>query len=138
MDWWWLIVLVPWGGWYLWRRSKDEEKARVAKQRLSKDKRLHQNIEAGMREYRWREREKPFSWKAKHRELLFETAHLQAFHLNNPAEFRVGFYFKDLDAYGIYGVFAGNGDETITSYYRSDSAFTTETMLAPWYDEDEA
>jgi len=49
-----------------------------------------------MREYHFREREQDF-WKAKEGELLFETAHLSAFHVDHFAESRVGFYFKDTE-----------------------------------------
>jgi hypothetical protein len=81
-----------------------------------------------MREFNWREREQDF-WKAKNGELLFETAHLSAFHVDHPAESRVGFYFKELDEYGLYGFFAGNGDEFHESYYRTDRTFQKEEVL---------
>jgi hypothetical protein len=100
----------------------------VANERLERDTRLHQHIKTGMREYHWREREQPL-WKAKHGERVFETAHLSAFHVNHFAESRVGFYFKDLDEYGLYGFFAGNGDEFFESYYRTDRTFQKEEML---------
>jgi hypothetical protein len=41
----------------------------------------------------------------------------------------VGFYFKDLDEYGLYGFFAGEGEEFFESYYRSDSTFQQEGQL---------
>ncbi|MDF0515749.1 hypothetical protein P0R31_00640 [Bradyrhizobium yuanmingense] len=124
----WLIVLVIAGGWYLWQRSKNVERAKVANERLAKDNRLYERIKAGMREYHWRERDQPL-WRAKHCEMVFETAHLQAFHLDNFAETRVGFYFKDINEYGMYSFFAGNGDDFIESYYRTDSTFQKEGML---------
>lgn len=54
-----------------------------------------------MREYNWRQREENF-WDVKDRGLLFETAHLSAFKVDQFAEFRVGFYFKDIREFGLY------------------------------------
>ncbi|OKO87714.1 hypothetical protein AC629_12895 [Bradyrhizobium sp. NAS80.1] len=45
-----VIVLLITGGWYLWQRSKNVEKAKVANERLEKDNRLYEHIKAGMRE----------------------------------------------------------------------------------------
>jgi hypothetical protein len=128
MDYSLLLVLALAGGFFLWRNSKNEEAAKVASDRLEKDTRLYQHIKAGMREYHWRERDQDF-WKAKNGEKLFETAHLSAFHVSHFAESRVGFYFKDLDEYGLYGFFAGNGEEFFESYYRSDRTFQEEGQL---------
>jgi hypothetical protein len=128
MDWSVVIVLAIAGGFFLWQRSKNAETAKVANERLEKDNRLYQHIKAGMREYHWRERDQPL-WRATHGEKVFETAHLQAFHVSHFAESRVGFYFKDLDEYGLYGFFAGNGDDFIESYYRTDLTFQKEEML---------
>lgn len=129
----WLIVLVIADGWYLWQRPRDAEKAKVANERLAKDNRLYEHIKAGMREYHWRERDQPL-WRSKHGEKVFETAHLIAFHLDHFAETRVGFYFKDIDEYGMYGFFAGNGDDFIESYYRTDNSYQKEGVLL--HDED--
>ena len=38
----------------------------------------------------------------------------------------MGFYFKDLEECGLYGVFAGNDDDVIESYYRTDRIFREE------------
>jgi hypothetical protein len=35
----------------------------------------------------------------------------------------------DHDEYGLYGFFAGNGDEFFESYYRTDRTFQKEEML---------
>ncbi|WP_407157691.1 hypothetical protein [Bradyrhizobium sp. STM 3557] len=86
--------------------AKNTKAAEAANVRLDRDTKLYENIKAGMREYHWREREQPL-WKAKHLQKVFETAHLAAFHLDHFAESRVGFYFKDLDKYGMYSFFAG-------------------------------
>lgn len=128
MDWSVWLVLAAAAAFFLWRSSKKEEVAKVASDRLEKDTRLYRNIKAGMREYHFREREQDF-WKAKGGELLFETAHLSAFHVDHFVESRVGFYFKDMDEYGLYGFFAGNGDEFHESYYRSDRTFQKEEVL---------
>lgn len=128
MDWSLLLLLAIGGVLLLWRQSKNTEAAKVANERLVKDNRLYQNIKAGMREYHWREREQSF-WKAKHGEKLFETAHLTAFGVKHFVESRVGFYFKDLDEYGLYSFFAGNGEDFIETYYRTDSTFQEEGQL---------
>lgn len=135
MDWSLLLILAPVVGFFLWRNAKKEETAKAATDRLKRDTRLYQNIKAGMREYHWRERDQHQNfWKAKDGEKLFETAHLSAFHVDHFAESRVGFYFKDLDEYGLYGFFAGNGDEFFESYYRTDRTFQKEGQLL--YDDD--
>lgn len=128
MDWSLLLLLGLVVGFFLWRGSKKEEAAKVASDRLEKDTRLYQHIKAGMREYHWRERDQQF-WKAKNGEKLFETAHLTAFCVSHFAESRVGFYFKDLDEYGLYGAFAGNDDDFFESYYRTDPTFQEEGRL---------
>lgn len=130
MDWSLLILLALVGAFFLWRQSKGVEAAKVASAQLERDTRLYQHIKAGMREYHWREREQHF-WRTKDGELLFETAHLSAFKVSHFAESRVGFYFKGLDEYGLYGFFAGNGDEFFESYYRTDRTFQKEEMLVP-------
>ena len=128
MDWSLLGLLALVGAFFVWRSSKNAEKAKAATERLDKDNRLYQHIKTGMREYHWRESKQNF-WKAKNGELLFETAHLIAYRVDHFAESRVGFYFKDLNEYGLYGFFAGNGDEFYESYYRTDSTFQEEGML---------
>ena len=85
MDWMLVVVLALAGIFLLWRQSKNAEKAKAANERLERDTRLYRNIKAGMREYHWRQRENDF-WGAKDGELLFETAHLSAFHINHPGE----------------------------------------------------
>src|SRR4051794_13930657 len=102
-----LILLVVVAGFFLWRQTENREKAQAANERLERDTRTYRNIKSGMREYHFRDKDNKF-WKAKDGELLFETAHLSAFHVNHPAESRVGFYFKDTEEFGLYGFFAGN------------------------------
>jgi hypothetical protein len=128
MDWpiWICLALVA--VYFLWRFSKDKEKAAAANVRLTKDNQLYQHIKAGVREYDWQKRNQEFKI---HRdgELVFENAHLKVFNVSHFAETRIGFYFKDLDEYGLYGFFAGNGDEYFESYYRTDSTFKKEGRL---------
>jgi hypothetical protein len=128
MDWSVIILLALVGVFFLWRSSKNEEKAKVASARLESDTKLYEHIKTGMREYNFREHERQF-WKARDGELLFDTAHVSAFHVDHFAETRVGFYFKDLQEYGLYGGFAGNGDEFHDSYYRTDRTFRKEEVL---------
>lgn len=136
MDWTTIALLVAVGGFLLWRGSaaeKSEEKAESARARLKQDNRLYRNIKAGMREVNWRERDQG----SRHRrdgEMIFENAHMAAYHVEHFAESRVGFYFKDLNEYGLYGFFAGSGDEFFESYYRTDKTFQEEGHLL--HDED--
>jgi hypothetical protein len=62
-------------------------------------------------------------------ELIFEDTHMRAYHVDHFAESRVGFYFKDLNEFGLYGFFAGNDDDYFHSYYRSDQTFKLEGRL---------
>ncbi|MET4294912.1 hypothetical protein ABIB06_001865 [Bradyrhizobium sp. LB8.2] len=131
MDWGLILVLAISGGIFLWQRSKNVETAKIANQRLKQDGRLYEHIKAGMREYHFRDGEQQFWRVNENRQRLFETADLIAFHVTHVIESRVGFYFKDLGEYGLYSAFAGNGDEFIESYYRTDAAFQKEGMLIP-------
>jgi hypothetical protein len=133
MDWWGWVLLGLVAGFFLWRRSKDKEKAAVATEVLTNDNRLYQSIKAGMREVDWQNRAQPLKHYSDG-ELIFENAHMRAYHVDHFAETRVGFYFKDLNEYGLYGFFAGNGDEVHESYYRTNSTFKTEERLL--YDDD--
>jgi hypothetical protein len=128
MDWSVIVLLALVGGFFMWRSSKNAVKAEVASERLERDTKLYQHIKTGMREYNFREHEGQF-WKARNGDLLFDTAHLSAFHVDHFAETRVGFYFKDLNEYGLYGGFAGDGDEFHDSYYRTDRTFQKEEGL---------
>jgi hypothetical protein len=128
MDWTVLLVLALAGGFFLWRHQKNTERAKVTADRLAKDNRLYQHIKAGMREYNWRKDKENF-FGVKSGELLFETAHLAAFRVNHFAELRVGFYFKDINEYGLYGFFAGEPGEYFDSYYRTDETFKKEGRL---------
>ena len=132
MDWSTLAVVAVVGGFLLWRfgkaKQKTEQRAEAATQRLTRDNRLYQHIKSGMREYDWRRQDEAFQIR-KHGELIFETAHMAAYKVVHFAEARVGFYFKDLNEYGLYGFFAGNGDDYFESYYRTDKTFQEEGRL---------
>ena len=128
MDWTLIVVLVLVASFFMWRQSTNTEKAEAASQRLERDTRLYRNIKTGMREYHWRDRENNF-WRAKDGELLFETAHLSAFHVSHFAESRVGFYFKDTGEFGLYGCFVGNDEDVYNSYYRTDRTFQKKMLL---------
>jgi hypothetical protein len=133
MDWWLWVLLVLGAALFLWRSSKAKEQAVVAKEVLTKDNQLYQHLKAGMREYDWQNRDQKFR-TYQDGELIFENAHLKIYHVDHFAETRVGFYFKDLNEYGLYGFFAGNGDETFESYYRTDCTFKKEGRLL--YDDE--
>lgn len=131
---WWLIVIVVGAAWFVWWSSRKEEIATAAAEQLEKDKLLYQHIKAGMREYHWREKQDLKSvLHKKDGDVIFETAHMVAYHVDHFAETRVGFHFKDLEEFGLYGGFAGNDDDFFESYYRSDSTFQKEDRLV--YDE---
>src|SRR4051812_304017 len=106
MDWWLISLLLLGGAFFTWRSSKNSEKAEAARETLAKDNRLYQHIKAAMREVNWREQNEGYR-RRREGELLFEDAHVRAYHVDHFAESRVGFYFKDLDEYGLYGFFAG-------------------------------
>lgn len=129
MEWSVLVVAALVAIFWSWQHSRNKEKAEAATEQLRKDNELYQHIKSGMREFDWRSRTEPLYTKRTDRELLFETAHLQAFHVKHHAEYRVGFYFKDLNEYGLYGSFTGNDDDHYESYYRTDSTFQKEEQL---------
>jgi hypothetical protein len=128
MEWWGWILLALVAGFLLWRQSKAKEQAVVATETLTNDNRLYQHIKAGLREVDWQNRTQPLKHYGDG-ELILENAHTAAYHVDHFAETRIGFYFKDLNEYGLYGFFAGNGDETVESYYRTDSTFKKEGRL---------
>lgn len=130
MDWWMLPVGIAVVGFFLWRSSKNAERAVNATERLAKDNQLYQHIKTGMREYEWH-RNKDFKafMHLKDGQIVLDTPHMTAYHVDHFAESRVGFYFKDLEEYGLYGFFAGNGDEYHESYYRTDRTFQKEGGL---------
>ncbi|WP_425989911.1 hypothetical protein [Afipia sp. DC4300-2b1] len=119
--------------WWNQREEKGSERAEAASDRLKRDNSLYKNIKTGMREINWLERDRGFR-RHRNGEVIFENAHMIAYHVEHFAESRVGFYFKDLNEYGLYGFFAGNGDDFFESYYRTDKAFQDEGRLL--HDED--
>lgn len=131
MDWSIVTVLALVGIFIWWRHQKAVEGQKSVAARLARDTGLYQHIKMGMREYDWRRKDDPL-WNYGDGQLIFETPHLTAYHVSHFAESRIGFYFKDIEEYGLYGFFAGNGDEYHESYYRSDREFKLEEHLITW------
>ncbi|MGY3690534.1 hypothetical protein ACVIGA_000614 [Bradyrhizobium sp. USDA 3240] len=127
MDWTILAVVLV-GAFFWWRHTKNAERAKAANARLDRDTRLLEHIKAAKRELDWHEKDKGFTLP-NDGELLLETAHWTAYKVRHFAESRVGFYFKDLDEYGLYGFFAGEPGQYFDSYYRTDRTFKTEQRL---------
>ena len=130
----WLLLLAVVGAFLYWRHTRSTGTARIATDRLETDTALYRHIKTGMREYNWRERTENF-WDVKNGQMRFETAHMSAFKVDHFAEFRMGFYFKDLEEFGLYGHFAGNGDKNYESYYRTDRDFKKEERLVTLDDD---
>lgn len=140
MDPWLIFGLVLAGAYMLWlnkSNQKKEEAAIIAKDTLRRENKLYENIKKGVREHDWRMNEKDYFEKflhAKHGDYLFETADLKAVKLDNVSDLRIGFYIKESNEYGIYSHFSGNDDYTHEGYYRTDSLFQKEELLA--HDDD--
>jgi hypothetical protein len=122
------------GAYIIWDYYRNKTRTAAARQRIKNDKTLYQHIKSGMREYHWKmDKEEDFwdkAFDAKDGDLLFETAHLSAYKVNHFVEYRVGFYFKDLNQYGLYCSF-----EYFEHYYRTDRSFGKEESL--FYDDDD-
>ena len=128
LDWLIILLVLIVGGFFLWRSSRSTDRESIRLEKLQKDIRLHERIQDGMREYDARTEKKGFP-EAQDGQLLFETAKMSAFHVDHPIQTRVGFHFKDINEFGLYGFLAGDGDEFQESYYRSDRAFVVEELL---------
>lgn len=114
-----------------WRHKKVEELAIKAKERMKKDTILYNYIRKGIREYEWFVRDDFTKWlDYKDKEIILENAHFIVYKLDHFAEFRLGFYIKEINDYGIYGSF-----DEFKKYYRTDSSFTNEESLI--YDDEE-
>jgi len=124
-----LVLVLIVGGFFLWRFSRQTAQA----SQVEKDIRLYEHIQNGMREYDLRTQKETFR-EPKNGQLLFETAKMSAFHVDHPIQTRVGFHFKDINEFGLYGFLEGDGDEFQESYYRSDRAFVKEELLL--YDDE--
>ena len=124
-----LVLVLIVGGFFLWRFSRQTAQA----SQVEKDIRLYEHIQNGMREYDLRTQKETFR-EPKSGQLLFETAKMSAFHVDHPIQTRVGFHFKDINEFGLYGFLEGDGDEFQESYYRSDRAFVKEELLL--YDDE--
>lgn len=119
------------GAFVYWRHKKNEEKILKAKETIKRDTILYNNIKKGLREYKWFVKDDFTKWMDyKDKDIILENAHIIVYRLDHFAEFRLGFYIKEIDEYGIYGSFDG-----FEEYYRSDNSFTKEESLM--YDDDE-
>jgi hypothetical protein len=127
MDWW-ILLIVAIGAYFLWQHRKRTEMAKKANARRDRDTQLLQHIKSAKREYDFQKRDEPINFP-KDGELVFETAHYSIYKVNHFAESRLGFHFKDIEEYGLYGFFAGEPGEYYDSYCRTDSAFKTEQTL---------
>ena len=136
MDWWILLIVVI-GAYFLWQHRKRTEVTQKAKARLEKDTRLLRHIKSAKREYDFQKRDQPIQFP-KDGELVFETAHYSIYYVSHFAEARLGFHFKEIEEYGLYGFFAGETGEYYDSYYRSDRSFKTEGRLAFGAQDDQA
>lgn len=140
MDPWLVFGLVIAGGYLFWlnrSNQKKEEIAIVAKEALRRENKLYDNIKKGVREHDWRMNEKEYFRKfldAKHGDVLFENAEFKAIKLDHISDLRIGFFIKETNEYGIYSHFSGNDDYTHEGYYRTDSSFQKEELLA--HDDD--
>jgi len=121
------------GGLYFWKNRRDEKRAIAARKQIKNDNILYQHIKTGLREYNWKEdNEEDFFdkvWDAKDKDVLLENAHMIVHKVEHIAEFRLGFFFKDIKQYGLYGNFEG-----WERYYRTDASFNKEEAL--YYDSD--
>jgi hypothetical protein len=127
MDWT-ILLLVAVGAFFLWQHLKNKKAAQVASERLDRDTRLLQHIKSAKREYDSKNRDQPNQFH-KHGDLVYETAHYSVFYVSHFAESRLGFYFKNIEEYGLCGFFAGEPGEYYDSYYRTDNTFQKEIRL---------
>ncbi len=128
MDWW-ILIAIAVVAFFAWKQKRYLDGQKIVKARLERDKRLLQHIKMAKREYEFSKRDQP-SQIHKNGELLYETAHYSVFNVTHFAESRLGFHFKDIEEYGLYGFFAGGPGEYYDSYYRSDASFKIEGRLA--------
>lgn len=129
-----VIFLLIFGAFIFLGYKKDKEKKEKAQNIIARDNKLYANIQRGKREYDWRQNQENYRNLLKqpqHRSLLFENADMIAFNLEHFAEFRIGFYFKDINEYGIYSFFVGNDPDidVFETLYRSDAEFKKEQIL---------
>jgi hypothetical protein len=140
-----IIFLLIFGVFIFLGYKKDKEKQERAQKKIAHDTKLYENIKKGKREFNWRmetdkDNFRSLYWKTLENEepraLLFETADMIAFSLWHRPETRIGFYFKDINEYGLYTSFVGNDPENdfFEMFYRSDEEFKTKQILI--YDDE--
>lgn len=115
---------------YLWRDKKKEEKAVIAIEQIRRDNILYRHIRSGVRECEWKiGNDIDIYYDMHDKEVILENAHLVIYYLEHFAEFRLGFYFKDIKEYGLYCDY-----NDYKRYYRTDSSFEKEEFLV--YDDE--
>lgn len=126
------IVGLSLAAFYLWKNKRDEKRADKIREKIRIDNVLYRNIRIGKREYDWEVREDKFQYVDMYdKQIILENAHMIIYKVKHFADFRLGFYFKDIKEYGLYCNFDG-----YEMYYRTDSSFEKEDRLL--YDEDES
>lgn len=117
---------------YGWKKNKQEEVAEKAKRIFKRDKKLYNYMKQGLKEYNWDNKNDRFSkWiDAKDKDVLFENIDVVVYKVKHFVEYRLGFYIKDTEEYGLYSSW-----EDFENFYRSDSTFTKEEHLM--YDDDD-
>jgi hypothetical protein len=133
LDWPILLLALFVCGFLLWLYSQNADQAKDVSNRLQRNVRLYERIQAGMREYDLRYPKARFP-EAEDVQLILEDARMSVFQVNHLIQTRVGFHFKDINEYGLYGFIAADDDEFQESYYRSDRAFQQEELLL--YDDE--
>src|SRR4051812_44993806 len=115
LNWPLLLVVLLAGGFLLWLLSRNADEAKEVSGRLQRDIRLYEHIQTGMREYdlRYPKGRPP---EMQNVQMIFETNRMSVFQVDHQIQTRVGFYFKDIDEYGLYGFIAEAGDEFLESY----------------------
>ena len=127
------LLAICLGGFYFWKNKRDVKRAEISREQLRHDTILYQHIRGGLREYEWKKStEEGFFSKvfdSNDKDILLENAHLIVYRVRHFSEFRLGFFFKDIKQYGLYGNFEG-----WERYYRTDESFNKEEILC--YDDD--
>ncbi len=96
-----------------------------------KDTKFKQRLEAAIREFFCYTSAKSLSrLDVNAKGWIYETDVFAACYVSHYAENRYGFYFKDTNEFGLYGIFFADGrDEPYRSFLRSDAKFEAEKCL---------
>jgi hypothetical protein len=111
---------------YGWKRNNDEEKAEKAREKIKRDTKFYNYMKQGLKEYRWKTRNDDIDiwFDAKDKAVLFENIDVIIYKVDHFIEYRLGFYIKDTQEYGLY-----TSCEDFEMYKRSNSSFTEENFL---------